>query len=506
MNRGYQKLKIKLSLLTIGLILTLVAPVFAHESSDAVAQFRSEVEGLLAHSCLIRGNYGVKIYSLDRKEVLFQHKDDQLFIPASNLKLITTALAVRYLGPNYRFYTRLYSTGKLVDGVLHGDLYIKGFGDPKLVSEQMWLLVQELKNLSLNRVEGDIIADDTYFDDRLRVKTWKKNPGAQAYNAPLGALSFNFNTVAVHVTPANRAGEKPMVIVDPAVDFIHVDNQANTVGPGGRGRLLVNRVDHGSYNEITVSGAMVQGQPRAKYYLNITDPTLYTGQVFKKFLVQSGIEVSGQMTMGAVPDGAEMLVEHESEPLALALQGLNKFSNNFVAEQILKALGAERFGPPGTTEKGLRVVEEFMTELGYSAGQYKIFDGSGLSRQNRISPDQFVNVLSSIRSDLGVYPEFITALGVMGMDGNVKNRLRGTDEAQKVRVKTGTLNFVSALSGYFQSMDGEIFAFSILMNDLKCSNGQALGIQDRIVREGLHFSRSKPNVEEARSPAVDGHP
>jgi serine-type D-Ala-D-Ala carboxypeptidase/endopeptidase (penicillin-binding protein 4) len=224
--------------------------------------------------------------------------------------------------------------------------------------------------------------------------------------------------------------------------------------------------------------------------VNITDPTRYTLSVFKEYLTRAGIQVVGNaFQRGTVPKGAKILVNHKSEPLALALRGLNKFSNNFVAEQILKTLGADKFGHPGTTEKGLRIISQYMRSLGFSLDQYRIVDGSGLSKQNRLTPHQIVNVLEHVHDDLSIYPEFISALGVMGVDGNVRKRMNGVEESQKARVKTGTLNSVSTLSGFFQSGDGERFAFSILMNGLKCQNWKALSIQDKIVREGLKFNR-----------------
>ena len=190
-----------------------------------------------------------------------------------------------------------------------------------------------------------------------------------------------------------------------------------------------------------------------------------------------------------VPETVTKLLTHESEPLTLALQGLNKFSNNFVAEQILKTIGAEKYGTPGTTLKGLKAFEDYLMGLGYQPDQYEILDGSGLSRQNRLSPQMMIDILRHVKNDLGVYPEFVSALGVMGVDGNVKNRMRGVKSAGRARVKTGTLNFVSALSGYFQSKDGETFAFSFLMNSLKCSNGRIKKLQDQIIGEGLNFQR-----------------
>lgn len=461
----------------------------AAPSEKGLPLFQKKVKKILSSSCLRKNNFGVKIYSLDRGESLFELRGEKLFVPASNLKVLTTAVALETLGPNYRFPTRLYTDGTLKDEVLNGNLYIKGYGDPKLVTEQMWLLVNELKNLPVRKITGNIIGDDTFFDSQKRVKTWIKNPGAQAYEAPLGALSFNFNTVQADVSPGPKAGSKPRIVIEPDTEYTTLDNQGKTLKPGKRSRLIVNRLKRDDSDEITVSGGIRLDQPRARYFLNITDPTQYTLNVLKKYLGHVGIQFRGNIEKGMVPETAKEILTHESEPLTLALQGLNKFSNNFVAEQILKTIGAEKYGEPGTTLKGLKAFEEYLMALGYRPDQYNVLDGSGLSRQNKLSPQLIVDVLRNVKNDLGVYPEFVSALGVMGVDGNVKNRMRGVKSSERARVKTGTLNFVSALSGYFQSRDGETFAFSILMNDLKCSNGRIKKLQDQIIREGLHFRR-----------------
>jgi serine-type D-Ala-D-Ala carboxypeptidase/endopeptidase (penicillin-binding protein 4) len=469
--------------------LVVSAAALAETHGNGTSLFQKAVKKILSSSCLRKNNFGIKIYSLDRGESLFELRADKLFIPASNLKILTTAVALQTLGPNYRFPTQLYTDGTLKNGVLNGDLYLKGYGDPKFVTEQMWLLVNELKNIPVLNITGNIIGDDTFFDDRKRVKTWIKNPGAQAYEAPLGALSYNFNTVHAYVTPAAKAGRKPKIIIDPDTDYITLDNQAITLEPGKRSRLIVNRLDYNGFDEVTVSGGIRLNQPRAQYFLNITDPTQYTLSTLKKYLEHAGIQFQGKTEKGIVPELAMELLTHESEPLTLALQGLNKFSNNFVAEQILKTIGAEKYGPPGTTLKGLKVFEEYLMALGHRQDQYKVHDGSGLSRQNRLSPQMIIDILRHVNNDLGVYPEFVSALGVMGVDGNVKKRMSGVKNSERARVKTGTLNFVSALSGYFQSRDGETFAFSILMNSLKCSNSRVKKIQDQIIREGLLFRR-----------------
>ena len=330
-------------------------------------------------------NFGIKIHSLERNKTLYSVHSDRLFAPASNVKLLTTAMALKRLGPDYRFKTGLYATTPVGGEILGGDIYIKGFGDPNLVSEQMWLLVKELKNLPLRKVHGDIIADESFFDNNLRVKTWNKKGGVEAYNAPLGALSFNFNTVTVHITPGEKPGDRPVVVVDPNIEFIQVDNRARTVSKSKRSRLIVNRIDRGGHNEITISGVISVNHLRETYYLNITKPVYYAARVFKEYLRQVGIEVTGKVRVGFIPEGAYELSSHSSMPLSLILRGLNKFSNNFIAEQILKTIGAEIYGPPGTTLNGLRAMDEYMQSLKYKPEEFSILDGSGLSRQNRLS-------------------------------------------------------------------------------------------------------------------------
>jgi serine-type D-Ala-D-Ala carboxypeptidase/endopeptidase (penicillin-binding protein 4) len=481
--------KIIFTVIFFPLFLLLSEKSHAQKIESPESVFIKKIEAILVHSCLRKQNFGVKIHSLERDETLYSVYSDRLFSPASNIKLLTTAVALKRLGSNYRFKTSLYATLPIVRKVLEGDIYIKGFGDPNLVSEQMWLLANKLNNSPLNKVLGDIVADESFFDNNLRVKTWNKKAGVEAYNAPLGALSFNFNTVTVHVIPGEKLGDRPIVVVDPNIEFIRVHNRARTVSTSKRSRLIVNRIDHGDHNKITISGIMSLNNPRETYYLNITQPTTYAAMVFKKYLLQAGVEVEGNVRVGNVPERADELFSHESMPLSRILGGLNKFSNNFVAEQILKTIAAEVYGPPGTTLNGLRAMDEYMQSLQYKAEEFSILDGSGLSRKNQLSPDQIVSVLRDMYKDLGVYPEFISALGIMSRDGNVLKRMKGYDGAERARVKTGTLNSVSALSGYFQSADGERFAFSILMNDLKCSGRRARRLQDKIVWEGINFKR-----------------
>ena len=467
--------------------------IFAQDTilKEELNRFRKSTQGELNHPCLKKESFGVKFVSLDNGDVLVEIRGDQQFIPASNQKLITTASALRYLGPDFRFPTELYTNGKIENGIINKDLYIKGFGNPKLVTEEMWLLANQLRNLPTRIVQGDIITDDSYFDDKRRIKSWKEKSRPQAYNAPLGALSFNFNTVRAMVRPAPNAGDKPIVVMDPETAYIKVSNRAKTVPRGRRNGLIVNRLEREGFDQITLTGKIRKNAPRAKYYLNITDPLIYAGTVFKEFLKRAGVEVRGNVRRGKIPDGIRRIVRHQSEPLSLIVRGLNKFSNNFTAEQLVKTLAVHKYGEPGTSFNGVKVISDYMESLGFGVDNFKIVDGSGLSHENRLSPNQIVAVLLDMYRDQSVYPEYIASLAVMGLDGSTVDRLSNIPEASRARVKTGTLEKVSALSGYLQSLDGEHIAFSILMNDLNCNISTALRIQDKIIVKALNLQRRK---------------
>lgn len=459
------------------------------DDSPSALHFREKVDRLFEGRCAKGARAGVKIVSLESGKVLFEKNNRAQFVPASNMKVITTAASLRKVGPDYRFPTRVYATGPIEKRTLKGDLYIKGHGDPFLVTEQMWLLVNEIRNLPLDAVEGNLVLDDSYFGGGPRVASWEKETGPESYLAPLGALSLNFNTVAVHVAPGKRAGDPPLAIVDPATPFHKVENTAVTQARGRRGRLVVNRHHADGRDVITLSGSVPQRVARKTYYLNVTHPLEYAGAALKKMLGQAGVKVSGNVLPGTVPEGALLLHEHESLPFSDILQGLDKYSNNFIAEQILRTLAAREFGAPGTTENGVRILGDYLKSLGFSANDFTVSDGSGLSRRNRLSPDLMVAVLKDVYGDWSIFPEFASALAIMGLDGSVNERMTRNPEARKIRTKTGTLTGVSSLSGFFQSADGEVFAFSILMNGLKCSNGRAHRLQNAIMSEALAFSR-----------------
>ncbi|MFQ5913996.1 MAG: D-alanyl-D-alanine carboxypeptidase/D-alanyl-D-alanine-endopeptidase [Nitrospinota bacterium] len=454
-----------------------------------IPALKSKIARHLNNSCLRRGRIGIRALSLGSRRLLYDLRGEELFIPASNLKLLTTAAAFYYLKPDFHFKTEVSYKGRLSSGRLAGNLYLKGFGDPSLVTEELWVLVRTLKRRGVRRVRGDLVVDDSYFDREQLVPGTGSGQGLRAYQAPHGAASLNFNTFKLYVEPSPVVGRPPRAVVDPDSPYVQLINKAKTVGRRSKSTLQVQRGSHADGDRIVLEGRLRAGSRPRPRRISITAPALYLGHTFREFLRSQGITVSGRVRRGRTPPDAPNLVRHLSKPLSVVLWGLNKWSNNFIAEQVLKTLGAELLGAPGTRQKGIAVVQRYMKRLGYRPDTFVVADGSGLSRRSRVSPAQFVTVLSDMYSDFRFRPEFVASLPVMGVDGSVKDRLDGTPAERRIRAKTGTLKRVDSLSGYAFSLDGDIIAFSVLMNGSRCPHWKMRQIQDRITLELVRLDR-----------------
>jgi len=423
---------------------------------------------------------GIKVYSLKTNEVVFDEAPNKKLKPASNVKLVTTLAALKYLGPDFKFKTKIYTDGKIEKGVLKGNLYFKGYGDPKLVSEQIWFMVNELRRFGFYRIDGNIVIDDSYFDDKRTVKNGDRKRGARAYDALLGAVSVNFNTTTIYVRPGKRVGAKPIVIIDPENYYMKTINRAKTVSSRKRMSLRVVRVP-GKYDDtIVVSGNIPIGSKEKRFYRNISHPRNYAAAFFRRFLNERGIKIRGKNRFKKVPANARELFVYESRPLRIIVSDLNRISNNFIAEQILKTMAAELKGVPGTTDKGIDILGDFLKELGIRS-HYKLVNGSGLSPKNVMTAAQFIEVLKYGYRSFEIFPEYIGSMGIVGVDGTVDKRLKGTIAQGRVRAKTGSLKGVAALSGYINTLSNETLAFSFLMNDPKNRNKLMKSLQDKML-------------------------
>jgi D-alanyl-D-alanine carboxypeptidase/D-alanyl-D-alanine-endopeptidase (penicillin-binding protein 4) len=440
---------------------------------------------------------GLAVLAADTGEVLFAHGADDLLNPASNVKLFTTAAALARFGPAYRFATDVLADAAPAGGVVQGNLYVRGTGDPRLVTEEAFAMTAAVAARGVTRVTGRLVIDDTYFDQERLGAGWEQQESDHPYLAPVGALSVNFNSVNVRVGPGAKAGAPAFVSLEPPSDDVDLVNEARTKA-GGRRRLTVSSIPAPRRSRILVRGRLPLGSDVTQVARRIHDPPQHAGAVLRYLLKIQGVTIDGPTEQGRTPDAAVLLSRHSSPRLSQLVADINKFSNNFMAEQLLKALGAHVFGAPGTWEKGLRVVADFLeAELGMARDAYTMRNGSGLNDVNRFTAMQLARLLVRMRAHTAA-PEFASSLAIAAVDGTMRRRLDETTTAQRLRAKTGSLAGVASLSGYATSADGRTLAFAVIMNGFRGGARRVWAIQDAIAASLVALEGARPAGVSAR--------
>ncbi len=470
----------------------------ATSTSDAAPapapELSARIDLALAQPFLAEAQVGVSVLDLETGELLFQRGDTLPLNPASNAKLVTTAAALSLLGPAHRYSTALYrEDGALSGTTIKGDVYLQGSGDPALVTSDLYALASTLRARGIKRITGGIVVDASRFDRDELPPGFDQKQELASYRAPTGATAVNFDTFEIQVRPGDSAGAAPFTGVDPPVDGIELTVTATTE-PGRRRGLLMDYVVDGGKLELALSGKLgVDSSPTSLRY-PVAEPSIYAGHVLTHVLERNGIKV-GRSTIkaGRVPKSAVFLGSHQSAPLSVLVRSVNKLSNNFMAEQILKTLDA-RPGP-ATYAGALERVRAQLEALGVPTEGMKLGNGSGLYDSNRISAAQLTALLAAVYRDLRIRPDYLASLAIMGVDGTTRSRLRQSSRAGWVRAKTGTLDGVSALSGYAGAPDRKPIVFSILLNGLRKSDAsQARALQNEIAELVALHAAGQPLV------------
>ncbi|MEU6390741.1 D-alanyl-D-alanine carboxypeptidase/D-alanyl-D-alanine-endopeptidase [Streptomyces sp. NPDC046939] len=421
-------------------------------------------------------------------ETLYQHNPTGRLMPASNTKLATSTAAMDVLGPGYRFTTDVLAAGRVRGGVLHGDLYLRGTGDPTTLAADYDELAADVAAAGVRRVDGRLVADDTRFDDRRQGDTWGADDESSYYAAQISALSvapdtdYDTGTVIVEVAPGAKAGDRPRVTVTPRTDYVRFDVRARTVAAGGADSIAVER-QHGT-NTITVSGTVPVSGDTTKEWVTVWEPTGYAAAVFRDALAAHGVRVSGATKPGrATPPGARALATHTSMALKDLLVPFMKLSNNMHAESLTKAMAYEATGRPGNWGDGIAAIASYLKGAGVDAGKIRQVDGSGLSRKNNFAARQIADLLLSVR-DEPWYADWYRSLPVACapdrfVGGTLRTRMCGTPAALNARAKTGSLTGASALSGYVKDADGRELVYSIVQNNYLAASVKPL--EDAIV-------------------------
>ncbi|MCK4408916.1 MAG: D-alanyl-D-alanine carboxypeptidase/D-alanyl-D-alanine-endopeptidase, partial [Candidatus Eisenbacteria sp.] len=447
--------------------LAVVAVLFSPTAAADYAALDWVVDSALAQPHLRGAEVAIVLESLASGEVLYERDADRPLIPASNMKVVTGAAALSVLGPDYRFETTVSTDAPELATTLAGNLYVHGTGDPSFVSEELWKLAESIRVLGIERIAGDLVLDTSYFDS-LNTTSGAVAKGDRAYHARTGALSLNFNAIAVHTTPADRRGVPAVVELAPRTSFVELRGGVATGRSRSRSSLSVRRAFEHGQNVVIVSGSVPEGSDTRVHYRSLDDGPRYFGTVMREFLESAGVKVAGDVLFAAAPDDARTLVVHESKPLSLVVRDLNKFSNNFVAEQLVKALSAHVHGSPGTTAGGVGVLSGHLHAAGVDSASYHVEDGSGFSRQNRLTPRAIAAVIRGALSSFGASYEFGASLSVSGTDGTLSDRMGYPELEGAVRAKTGLLDGVTAISGVTRNASGEEVLFSIIVNGFDC--------------------------------------
>src|SRR2546426_10043629 len=466
----------------------------------------ARIAAILSDPDLARGFWGIEVVSLPSGRILYAQNADKLFTPASNTKLFTSAAALALVGPDHKFHTTVETTGALdKHGRLIGDLVLMGRGDPNLSGRELPYdlhterndhPIQVLENLAdtlvqkgVKYVDGDIVADDSYFAFERYGEGWSPDDLVWGDGAPVSALTINDNVLFVNILPADRAGERAFVNVTPFADYYRIDNRIITT-PGGTGRKIFINREPGS-TVLTLWGNMPMDDQGANEALAIEDPAEFAAKLFRSLLERRGIAVYGRqrthhtelaslstfsVTAIAPSRGGDdnqfrplqmnqplVLASNDSKPLIEDVRVINKVSQNLHAEILLRLLGREK-GTAGTIEGGLEVLRGFLNQADVPSDHYVFYDGSGLSRQNLVTPHAVVQLLQYADSQpWGV--SFRDTLPLAGTDGSLYDRFKALDVQGRVRAKTGSLGGVKALSGYATTNRGDPVAFSILSNN-----------------------------------------
>ena len=452
----------------------------------------------------------LQVVDVDTGDELFGWNADTALVPASVTKAVTSAVALRTLGTSWRFETTILHDGEISpEGVLEGNLYIRGDGDPTLVVEKMWKLLHDMRLRGIVEIDGDVYFDDSWAEDQPLIAGWNKKvdiSDGPAYFAPIGALSINYNAVSLVVSPGLDVGSPAVVDLDTPSDAVEIENKLQTVSKSSRRSLVVEREvnEEDGHVKFTLSGRIPMESKPIYEYRAVGHPTVHYMGVVKDLLGQLQVRVRGRFKQGPTPEGALEVVSLASPPLCEILNHTNKYSSNFMAEQVLRAIGAEAHGLPATTANGVEAIRSYLDELGFDRADYNLVNGSGLTREGVLKPSEINAVLLDMAHDPALAPDYMASLAIGGVDGTLRRRFRSDpEEVGRVRGKTGSLDGVYCLAGYFFAPDGHTYAMTILANDLGRSSS-ARRIQDMLGAALMARDSGDPSgATDAAGPEVD---
>lgn len=409
---------------------------------------------------------------------LINHQAQKPLNPASTMKLVTSAAALEILGPAYRWKTEVYYDGNLRNGTLEGNLYLKGYGDPHLMSSDMWRMVTQIRQAGIKQIKGDLILDDSFFTSKSSDPNSFDGDGARAYNATPSAMMTNLKMVSFRFESDDT---QLNITADPDLSEIHINDHLKiSKGDCGSWRSHLNYEVNASKTpvEVIFSGAFPTNCHEKYLELLVLSPADLSFDLFRKLLREQDGIITGGVKTASVPAHATKLLQFDSETLANLLSDINKWSNNLMARQLLLTIAAESQGAPATEEKGVTAIQAWLASKNLVFDELAIENGSGLSRTERISA-QHMGVLLTNAFYSPTMPEFMASLPVLAVDGTMLKRMKDSPAQGRAHLKTGTIEGVFAVSGYVLSKNNKRYVMVFMINHAKAAQTKAA--QDALI-------------------------
>jgi len=460
--------------------LTWAGAGLAQESVTATT-LPAPIKRVLAAYGLSDKGLSIYVRELGAEQSLLEFNADVPRNPASTQKLLTTFAALELLGPAHTWHTDVYALGTRSDDRLDGDLLVKGYGDPSLTTERVWLLMHGVMRKGIKQVSGDLVLDDSYF------ALEPEDPGGfdgqryRTYNALPYALLTNFNAVDF-IFRSDSAG-RVVIRTDPVLPNLSIDNKVQ-LSPGqcrGTVDIAMRAENDGQKETVSFSGSMPKACGEYYFARSVMDPPAFSYGVLRGVWEGMGGEIAGGMRIGVVPHGARPVYSIESQPLVEVVRTINKYSNNVMARQLLIAIGADRFGAPGTEAKGIAAVREWLTKREIDMPELVLENGAGLSRETRISAHSMAKLLIAAHGS-PYEAELIASMPLSAMDGTLRRRFTEAGMAGRLHLKTGRLDDVSGLAGYVLAPNGKRYVLVSLHNDRGVDLGAGSAVQNALVR------------------------
>ena len=466
----------------------------------------TSITNLLKKYKIPQDNLSIYVRDLYSSKPLLEHNADKLRNPASTMKLLTTFAALKKLGPNYSWRTEIWLRGELKEGVLAGDLIIKGYGDPFLIYENFWKLVKTLRDKGLKEIQGDIIIDNSYFSLPAYDPAAFDGKPFRVYNAQVSALMFNFQATRFLFRPVlNKSKEKQTtkksqkgknkkyknqnkasyshidIIPLPKIIGFDFDNQIKLSKGKCRKSHYKPKFSKDKSGKLIIKGSYAANCKQQFILRSVSTPEEHAFNAFRDFWTDLHGVLKGHLKVGRVQSGDKRFHVYSSPSLGQQIRLINKWSNNVMTRQLLLTLGAKHFGAPATPEKGRRAILQILAQNNIDTTGIQMENGSGLSRTAKISARQMGSLLETAYRD-AYMPEFIASLSLPGIDGTMVNRFRNEDLRGRSHLKTGTLNFVTAIAGYMLNRSGKRLVVVIQHNGKKTGGGRGSKIQNALLR------------------------